>query len=287
MLYCGEYYDAESGFIYLRNRYYDPSIGRFITEDPAQSGTNWYVYANNNPLIYIDPWGLYAVGDEKLPYEIQLILNGNNRRTGRLTAAWNAANARGDRAALDRIAATAANIRGFSVTNVNRVMVLVQTAGASGAGHTAVLLLNGDDQGVLLSYHPYPDGSPMTEPGEMRIAYLNSTEWNDVLYNNKTQEYVGSTGYIQPESFNGNLYLSVDAANGRKGLAKLAEKFANPGNYNVAKNNCDHQTAAIVMASGKFYDKHIMPNDSFTYTTMYHANYWAWLLNQANKRGGY
>ena len=56
--YSGEYYDAESGFIYLRNRYYDPGIGRFITEDPAQSGTNWYVYANNNPLTYIDPWGL-------------------------------------------------------------------------------------------------------------------------------------------------------------------------------------------------------------------------------------
>ena len=59
--YSGEYYDAESGFIYLRNRYYDPSIGRFITEDPAQSGTNWYVYANNNPLTYIDPWGLDAI----------------------------------------------------------------------------------------------------------------------------------------------------------------------------------------------------------------------------------
>ena len=29
--YCGEYYDYESGLIYLRNRYYDSSIGRFIT----------------------------------------------------------------------------------------------------------------------------------------------------------------------------------------------------------------------------------------------------------------
>ena len=56
--YSGEYYDAESGFIYLRNRYYDPSIGRFITEDPVRDGTNWYVYCENNPVKYVDPSGL-------------------------------------------------------------------------------------------------------------------------------------------------------------------------------------------------------------------------------------
>ena len=56
--YCGEYFDDETGFVYLRNRYYDPSIGRFTTEDPAKSGLNWYAYCENNPVKYIDPWGL-------------------------------------------------------------------------------------------------------------------------------------------------------------------------------------------------------------------------------------
>jgi len=56
--YCGEYYDEESGLIYLRNRYYDPSIGRFITEDPIQDGMNWYAYCGNNPVMFVDPWGL-------------------------------------------------------------------------------------------------------------------------------------------------------------------------------------------------------------------------------------
>ncbi|MCX8131616.1 MAG: hypothetical protein N3I35_16170 [Clostridia bacterium] len=29
--YCGEYFDKETGTIYLRARYYDPGIGKFIT----------------------------------------------------------------------------------------------------------------------------------------------------------------------------------------------------------------------------------------------------------------
>lgn len=33
MRYCGEYFDEETGLIYLRARYYDPSIGRFVSED--------------------------------------------------------------------------------------------------------------------------------------------------------------------------------------------------------------------------------------------------------------
>ena len=59
--YCGEYFDEETGFIYLRNRYYDPKIGRFTSEDPAKSGSNWYVYCENNPVKFVDPWGLWAI----------------------------------------------------------------------------------------------------------------------------------------------------------------------------------------------------------------------------------
>ena len=64
--YCGEYYDEETGLIYLRARYYDPETGRFISEDPAMDGTNWYVYCSNNPVKFVDPWGLWENGDENL-----------------------------------------------------------------------------------------------------------------------------------------------------------------------------------------------------------------------------
>src|SRR5690606_17439068 len=47
-----------TGLYYYGARFYDPTIGRFISLDPAKNGLNWYVYANNNPLKYIDPSGM-------------------------------------------------------------------------------------------------------------------------------------------------------------------------------------------------------------------------------------
>ena len=51
--YNGQYTDEETGLIYLRNRYYDLSIGRFTPEDPVQDGMNWYVYCGNDPVNLI------------------------------------------------------------------------------------------------------------------------------------------------------------------------------------------------------------------------------------------
>ncbi len=56
--YNGQYYDAESGMTYLRARYYNSNIQRFTTEDPAKDGMNWYSYCSNNPVMFVDPWGL-------------------------------------------------------------------------------------------------------------------------------------------------------------------------------------------------------------------------------------
>ncbi|USX10603.1 RHS repeat-associated core domain-containing protein [Paraburkholderia fungorum] len=46
---------------YYRNRYYSPSIGRFISEDPigyASGQANAYAYVGSNPVSYSDPSGL-------------------------------------------------------------------------------------------------------------------------------------------------------------------------------------------------------------------------------------
>lgn len=64
--YSGEFYDKETGTYYLRARYYDPSIGRFITEDTFLGNNNdplslnLYTYCYNNPIKHIDPSGNIA-----------------------------------------------------------------------------------------------------------------------------------------------------------------------------------------------------------------------------------
>ena len=55
--YCGEYFDNETNFIYLRARYYNSETGRFTTEDPAKDGVNWFVYCSGNPLNFKDSTG--------------------------------------------------------------------------------------------------------------------------------------------------------------------------------------------------------------------------------------
>ncbi|MDE2088970.1 MAG: DUF2235 domain-containing protein, partial [Gammaproteobacteria bacterium] len=56
----GQYEDEETGLYYNDQRYYDPEQGRYLTPDPLglRGGINAYAYAANNPLRYIDPWGL-------------------------------------------------------------------------------------------------------------------------------------------------------------------------------------------------------------------------------------
>ncbi len=84
--YSGEYYDAESGYIYLRARYYDSTTGRFISEDPAFDGFNWYAYCGGNPLNRWDPsgqaWYHWAPGIASIAVGIGLCATGAGATVG-------------------------------------------------------------------------------------------------------------------------------------------------------------------------------------------------------------
>ena len=62
--YRSYFYDTDTGLYYLKTRYYDPEVGRFINMDAVDyadpltlGGLNLYAYCNNNPVMYIDPTG--------------------------------------------------------------------------------------------------------------------------------------------------------------------------------------------------------------------------------------
>jgi RHS repeat-associated protein len=50
--FTGREYDPETGLYYYRARYYDPKIGRFVSQDPIGflGGNNFYAYVENNPV---------------------------------------------------------------------------------------------------------------------------------------------------------------------------------------------------------------------------------------------
>lgn len=73
-LFAGEHWDADARLIFLRNRFYDPALGRFLSVDPIRGSLtsptsfNQYVYANGDPVNSVDPLGLQALGCS--PYQI-------------------------------------------------------------------------------------------------------------------------------------------------------------------------------------------------------------------------
>ncbi len=66
--FTGHRDDAELGLVYMRARYYDPLLGRFLSPDPIvpdlenPQSLNRYAYALNNPISNVDPTGNFSIG---------------------------------------------------------------------------------------------------------------------------------------------------------------------------------------------------------------------------------
>ena len=60
-LYTGREWLSQVGLNDHRNRFYLPSLGRWLSRDPIgeNGGINLYGYVENNPIIYYDPLGLF------------------------------------------------------------------------------------------------------------------------------------------------------------------------------------------------------------------------------------
>ena len=84
--YTGHKFDTDLGLSYMQARYYDPVIGRFYSNDPADvmehiargnpiHGFNRYTYANNNPYKYVDPDGEFGIVGALIGATVETSLN--------------------------------------------------------------------------------------------------------------------------------------------------------------------------------------------------------------------
>lgn len=84
---AGQWQDDETGLYYNDFRYYNPRTGRYISQDPLGKmaerlgSPNSYSYVNNNPVSYIDPWGLIlfafdGTGNTDDPDQLAALENG-------------------------------------------------------------------------------------------------------------------------------------------------------------------------------------------------------------------
>ncbi|MCT7981237.1 RHS repeat-associated core domain-containing protein, partial [Laspinema olomoucense] len=79
--FAGEQYDENLDQYYLRQRSYDAGIGRFTRRDTYEGRLgnpvtlHKYLYANGNPVNYVDPTGLYTLAEVQTANSIRDILN--------------------------------------------------------------------------------------------------------------------------------------------------------------------------------------------------------------------
>ena len=75
-LFTGYEFDRESGLYYAKARFYDPALGRFLSEDPfggvadTPPSLHRYLYAHARPTYYTDPLGM-CVGNLRCPEWLQ------------------------------------------------------------------------------------------------------------------------------------------------------------------------------------------------------------------------
>jgi len=78
--FTGREWEGETGLYYYRARYYDPSLGRFLSEDPIglAGGINLYAYVGGNPVNWVDPTGLWFGADDVItgPVDEIIVLGG-------------------------------------------------------------------------------------------------------------------------------------------------------------------------------------------------------------------
>ena len=155
--FAGEQYDPVAGMYYLRARFYNPVIGRFIQEDTYYGdGLNLYAYCHNNPVGYVDPSGHCNEKYEAIKYL---------KKTENI----------GTQEALNRYREIQGDNSGLSAADIRKKIMGDDVSGANGKGNTRNLSKE-DTLATIKSVRRYVE--KVMKSDSVAQGYLKNKKYN-------------------------------------------------------------------------------------------------------------
>jgi RHS repeat-associated protein len=232
--YTGKGYDVTTGLYNYGYRDYQPGVARFTTIDPVRDGVNWYAYVNNDPVNWIDPWGLDSAlltkkgsvfGAGHSAHAVQNydaygnVTGWTVYEVGPTSGSYLSSNP------LDPIQAVlAGSLGGSSVGSTSGINAGIR------AGTGTTLVGRAVASIVMVGVNTYTVGLNDFPDQFNRITVFNTTSEEDNLIRNASKQ--------------------------------LGENF---GKYNILTNNCSQYSAAALAAGGLKTTQFLVPNIAHTY----------------------
>lgn len=209
--YTGHVGDTDNGLIYMQARYYEPLIGRFLSVDPIHPRPgdsyvfNRFAYANNSPMVRIDPNGENAI--------ITYRQNGSINITVPVNFSGPEAN-------------NPVNIANIKSTVASRWSGLYNVGGNLTLVNVAIVDVNPDTPSKAVNNISLVSGptSDKSSQGASFVRGGNSGEWNVNSSGWSLGEAEHETGHLMGE---GDHYLSGIDANGNRTSTAMAGYTSN------------------------------------------------------------
>lgn len=160
--FTGRLLDAESGLLFLRNRYYDSRSGTFLTADPIgiAGGINLYGYVGNNPVNLIDPFGLRVeIGQREVAfgnYHTVIVLTPDDGGPIMTLSANPDHNSNNDTSPFFGTLVATPNLPSETPINLRNLMVVVDPVGRSDKQLIRDIIMSSRNYKNNLPYGPLP-----------------------------------------------------------------------------------------------------------------------------------